>query len=277
MRVACLTLILIFFGAVLGAPEARAASAACSSGYVKDSLDDQIRLYTLCLNSRDLRPGERAWAHGNRGISYLQKGEDDLAMADFGKAIHYDPKFGISYFNRSIIHWSRGDLAAAEADISDAIARPPVRIRAKAYERRGIIRLYEGRCAPALADFDAALKMSRKLAWAHAGRAWVLATCAEQPIRNGTEALKSAQKALSIQDHWKIRDTLAAAYADLGQFEDGARELKLALEMLAADGENASLWQSNLQARLALYEARQPYRDETAEALEAGEWFASIY
>ena len=270
-------LILILFLVVLSPPDAQAASAACSSGYVKDSLDDQIRLYTLCLKSRDLRPGERAWAYGNRGVAYLQKGEDDLAMEDFGKAIHFDPKFALSYFNRSLIHWSRGDLQAAEADITDAIARPPSRIRAKAYERRGIIRMYEGRCAPALADFDAALKMSRKLAWAHAGRAWVLATCAEQPIRNGTEALKSAQRALSIQDHWKIRDSLAAAHAELGKFEDGARELKLALDMLAADGENASLWQSNLQARLALYEARQPYRDEASEALEAGEWFASIY
>jgi tetratricopeptide (TPR) repeat protein len=261
---------------LLGASGAKADRSACSSGYVKDSLDDQIRLYTLCLTGGDLSKGEIAWAFGNRGTVYLRKGDIDRALSDFTKAIEFDPKYALAYYNRAIVYLYRGELDAAEADLTDAIARPPARVRAEAYTRRGVIRMYEGRCAQALPDFDMALKMNRKLAWAYSAKAWLLATCPDDPIRNGAEALKFAQKALSLQDHWKAHDTLAAAYAELGQFEESLRELKVAQEKLAAD-EQAAQWQPHLQARFALYEARRPFREQPSEALAAGEWMASAY
>jgi tetratricopeptide (TPR) repeat protein len=132
------------------------------------------------------------------------------------------------------------------------------------------------RRAQALPDFDMALKMNRKLAWAYSAKAWLLATCPEDSLRDGAEALKFAQKALSLQDHWKAHDALAAAYAELGRFEDSLRELKVAQEQLAAD-EQAAQWQPYLQARLEQYEARQPYRERPSEALAAREWLASAY
>jgi tetratricopeptide (TPR) repeat protein len=201
---------------LLGASGAKADRSACSSGYVKDSLDDQIRLYTLCLTGGSLSRGEISWAFGSRGGAYLQKGEFDRALSDFTRAIEFDPKYALAYYNRAIVYLYRGELDAAEADLTDAIARPPARVRAEAYTRRGVIRMYEGRCAQALPDFDRALKMNRM------------------------------------------------------------RELKLAQEKLAAD-EQAAQWQPHLQARLALYEARQPFREQPSEALAAGEWMASAY
>jgi len=266
---------LVFLLSLLGASCARADISACTSGYVKESPDERIRLYTICLKSGNRR-GDISWAFGSRGIAYLEKGEIDRAIADFTKAIEYDPKFSLAYYNRATAHLYRGDLDAAEADFSDAVTRQPRRVHAEAHARRGVIRMYKGRCGEALTDFDTALKINRKIAWAYSAKAWLLASCADDQIRNGTEALKLAQKAVSLKDHWKGHDALAAAYAELGQFDDSVREQNVALTMLAAQDE-AGPWLPHVAARLALYEKRQPYREQPSESVKAGEWLASTY
>ena len=55
--------------------------------------------------------------------------------------------------------------------------------------------------------------------------AWFLATCPESRFRNGSEAVSSGKKACEIS-HWKDSgdiDTLAAAYADVGDFEQATK------------------------------------------------------
>src|SRR5262249_11088135 len=144
----------------------------------------------------------------------------------------------------------------------------------RAYVFRGVIRMSRS-CSEALNDFDAALRKDRKLAWGYAAKAWVRATCQDEKWRNGAEALQLAQTALSLEDHWKLHDVLAAAYAESGRYDDSVRELKLAEDKLGPDASH-NAWHSSLRARLTLYEARQPYREPTAEPAAAGEWLASL-
>jgi len=257
---------------------AAADTSACSSGYVKDSLDEQIDLYTICLKNGGLSRGEIGWAFGSRGIAYLQKGDIDHALSDFTKSIQYDPKFGLSYFNRASVYlYYREDFQAAEADLTSAIERQPARIRGEALARRGVIRMDDGRCKEALTDFDASLKKDRKVAWVHGARAWLLATCGDDSVRNGAEALKSAQMSASLGDHWKAHDTLAAAYAEVGRFDDSVREENLALGLLAKEQETAALLRPALTARLSLYENHQPCRAQAEGACASREWLVSLY
>jgi tetratricopeptide (TPR) repeat protein len=267
--------VLILVISLFGASVARADMSACSSAYVKESPDEQIALYTLCLTKGDMTSKDLAGAFINRGVAYLRKADADRALADFSKSIHYDPKFGLAYLNRALIYLNRGELQLAEADLTATIERYPARVRARAYSYRGVIRMSRGSCADASRDFDDALKINRKLAWDYGAKAWLLSTCADEQWRNGAEALRLAQKALSLQDHWKFHDVLAAAYAELGRYEDGVRELKLALEKIEAD-ESASPRRASLQARLALYEAGQPYREHAGEENAEGEWLAAF-
>ena len=136
--------------------------------------------------------------------------------------------------------------------------------------------MLRGSCGDAVRDFDVALKMNRKLAWAYGAKAWLLSTCADEQWRNGPAALQLAQKSLSLQDHWKFHDVLAAAYAELGRYEDSVRELKLAQEKIRAD-DSGSAWRASLQTRLALYEAGQPYREQPGAANTGSEWLAALY
>ena len=95
--------VLIFVGSLFGGSVARADMSACSSAYVKDSLDEQIELYTICLTHGQMSAQHLAGAFINRGVAYLRKGDTDRALEDFNKSIHYDPKFGLAYLNRALI------------------------------------------------------------------------------------------------------------------------------------------------------------------------------
>lgn len=90
--------------------------------------------------------------------------------------------------------------------------------------------------------------------------AWLLATCPRSELRNGAEAVRLAERACEATAHSdaNLLDTLAAAYAEIGQFADAVETIKQALAAPAVAA-NADL-AAELTARLRLYEAGQPYR-----------------
>lgn len=90
--------------------------------------------------------------------------------------------------------------------------------------------------------------------------AWVLATCPEAPLRNGPGAVEVAEQAARITRGGvpEVLDTLAAAYAEAGRFDDAVRTARIALEQ--AKARNIAGIQEVEPGRLALYEAGVPYR-----------------
>ncbi len=57
-----------------------------------------------------------------------------------------------------------------------------------------------------------------------------------------------------------IMDTLAAAFAEAGRFEDAATMERLAISLLPQDFDPQE--RANWQARLALYQQGRPYREK---------------
>jgi hypothetical protein len=87
-----------------------------------------------------------------------------------------------------------------------------------------------------------------------------LATCPDERQRDGKRAVVMATKACTISG-WKdpyLIDTLAAAYAESGDFEAAIRWQTKALEMLSRDEQAV---QAGRQ-RLELYRENKPYREE---------------
>jgi multidrug efflux pump subunit AcrA (membrane-fusion protein) len=93
--------------------------------------------------------------------------------------------------------------------------------------------------------------------------AWQLATCPDDELRDGKLAVQLAQKT-------KDMDTLAAAYAEIDAFADAVAAQKRAIEQLDRGpepknqqaAERRKERRTQMQARLAAYEANRPYRDE---------------
>jgi hypothetical protein len=113
------------------------------------------------------------------------------------------------------------------------------------------------------AQAQAALEKARELgpddhvmfnAWA-----WFQATCPDSRFRDGTQAVANATRACE-KTNWKVDgiiDTLAAAYAEAGDFAQAVHFQKRVLEarVLPESVRTKAL------ARLALYEQGKPYRE----------------
>ncbi len=91
--------------------------------------------------------------------------------------------------------------------------------------------------------------------------AWVLCTCPADASRNGEEAVRLAEQAnlLSGRTNASYLDTLAAAYAEVGRFEDARKTADEAIRQAQIAG-RADLVKSSGQ-RKALYELGKPYHE----------------
>jgi uncharacterized protein len=87
--------------------------------------------------------------------------------------------------------------------------------------------------------------------------AWLLATSTNAAMRNGAEAVALAEKAVAATSRTNkdILDTLAAAYAETGQFEKAVSTQKDAISLIK-DEDSKALYISHLK----LYETNSPYR-----------------
>jgi len=91
--------------------------------------------------------------------------------------------------------------------------------------------------------------------------AWLLATSKDEKIRDGKEAVDCARKACEATQ-WNNAnhlDTLAAAYAEAGDFDQAAGYAQKAMQ--AADPTKEVELASNIVKRWKLYENKQPYRE----------------
>lgn len=89
--------------------------------------------------------------------------------------------------------------------------------------------------------------------------AWFLATHPLASVRNGKIAIANARKAVALEDNPNYLDTLAAAYAEAGRFDEAISTQQQALAL--AKGQDAELIEE-LTAHLKAYEAGQPWREE---------------
>jgi Flp pilus assembly protein TadD len=90
--------------------------------------------------------------------------------------------------------------------------------------------------------------------------AWILATSPDATLRNGKEALNDAEKACQLTGYKRAEmlSSLAAAYAEEGDFSNAVETVQTALKAATATG-NARLISSDQQF-LQLYSAGKPFR-----------------
>jgi tetratricopeptide (TPR) repeat protein len=91
--------------------------------------------------------------------------------------------------------------------------------------------------------------------------AWLLAANHDSAVRNGTEAVKLAERACKLNDYKTpvLVGTLAAAYAEAGRFGDAVTTAEKARELALAAGQKETADRNG--ELLELYRAGRPYHE----------------
>jgi tetratricopeptide (TPR) repeat protein len=135
----------------------------------------------------------------------------------------------------------------------------------QALRLRGDVLLALGRHADAINDYEEAVKNipedEEDLSGVLNNLSWVLSTSPEDSVRNGDRALEAGLKACELTEYKKshILSTLAAAYAELGQFDKAIEWSSKAVE-LGAKEEAEQLDQ--LKEELKNYQDKKPWREK---------------
>jgi tetratricopeptide (TPR) repeat protein len=194
----------------------------------------------------------------DRGITLTDENKLDAARQSFDAAIRVDPKSSAAYYHRARVLRLQKQWAAAVQDYDTALRLAPT-FYASAIMRGNTLE-HLGMYDRSLADFNRVLKLGvfeETRAWALDERAWLLATCPNPSFRNGKQAIADAKHACNITS-WRYAssvDTLAAAFAEVGDFESAVRYQKKAM---AIDQKAEAL--DGADQRLALYLRHQPLR-----------------
>ena len=236
--------------------------------------------------------GETAELQNSLGIALAEKGRVDEAIPHFEKAVALDPANGDAHanlgrayaagqrFEQAIPHYekalernpgsaelhsllglalaNRNRVAEAIPHLERALAISPGLVEARYY--LGSALMIDGQKAQALAHWRQALSQAPDNVRLLNDTAWVLATCADAALRNGTEAVTLAGHAVDLTSGREpaLLATLAAAYAESGRF-DRAVELEQRATDLATRQGNAPL-AATLRARLTQLQAKMPIR-----------------
>lgn len=129
---------------------------------------------------------------------------------------------------------------------------------AQAFVGRALARRASEAFAPALADLDRAIEIAPSPQLL-ALRAYALATCPDDTVRDGRRAVESATRALELtrgEPDVDVLDAAAVAAAEAGDFAGAVAYQRRALGLATEENRPA------LEARLRLFESRRAYHEE---------------
>jgi len=165
-----------------------------------------------------------------KGLMFNRARQYDLAIEAFTTAIELIPGDVEAYNYRGVARIYQGDYDGAIADYTAALQIKPA--CAEALNNRGFAWVRKGNLSRALNDFSRAIEIKPGLLDAYNSKAWILATSSQAGYRNAKEAVALAQKAVEINAGIDSLDTLAAAYAANGQFEEAVATQKQVVHKL---------------------------------------------
>jgi Flp pilus assembly protein TadD len=209
------------------------------------------------LHNRRRTRGDRLVARGRKLVA---EGREADALKAYHQALEHDPDHAEALLR----------LASLLLQTENATLRDPA--QALHYARRACqatvhgkgraLRLLAavlgvlGQCGDARDALEQALECNPKGSASLNNLAWLYATCPDPGLRDGSKAVRFATRACDLTE-WEeahILDTLAAAHAELGEFEEAVRWQSRAIELTPRDDK------SDYEARLQLYHTGQPFR-----------------
>jgi tetratricopeptide (TPR) repeat protein len=197
---------------------------------------------------------DSAVAQNNLARVLHSLGDFKLAVEHYENALRIDPKLAIAHNNFGILLIQRGELVKGEKHLREALRLKPENIETefnlalalnqqrrwdeaavlfkkissnyandpKARYEFGLALYRLNKVREAMSEFASAILIQPDFSDALDGLAWILSTDTRPSFRNGKEAVPMAERASQLtgrNDPIKLR-TLAAAYAEVGRFDE---------------------------------------------------------
>jgi tetratricopeptide (TPR) repeat protein len=194
--------------------------------------------------------------HYYRGSLYSRQGEFSKAVSDLTIALRRESDKGAVYGSRGGAYEGMGRKEAARSDYEQVTRVPPK--DAAHYSDRGRACFALGQYKAAASDHAKARRMETGQDFVLNSAAWFEATCPDPVFRDGRAAVRDATRACE-RSRWKdpaSLDTLAVAYAEVGDFDRAIKFENQALPLATALPHESSL----LREHLRLFQEHKPFR-----------------
>ena len=201
----------------------------------------------------------------NRGLAYLRKSQYDEGIIELTKAIELNPRYARAYYDRGTAYGKKGQYDHAISDFTKAIELNPKHLRA--YINRGYVYKLKGHYDQAISDYSKAIEINPKNPQAYNNKAWILATCVDARYRDGERAVELSQNAVELSPTPGHLDTLAAAYAEAGKFEDAITTQEKVIDLMQKEGKPKNQI-DQCKKHLKSYKAHKPWRESRPDKLK---------
>lgn len=217
---------------------------------------DYAKVITDATEAIRLQPSQAVY--NLRGSAYYDRGEYEIAVADFDDALKLGPPDGTIFHNRGNAWRGKGDYAKAIADYDMSIKANPK--SAFSYQNRGISKEALGDLDGALTDINQAIRLDPTLPQPLINRTaiWRVRGDYDRAIADGSEALRLAKEKPPVNIMTPPNSVLisgythrALAYEAKGDYAHASDDYKATLAIAASDaGSKAN--QATAKVRLSL-------------------------
>ena len=183
----------------------------------------------------------------------------DEAIVHLRQATEFRPDYPDAHYNLGTALFQKGDLDGAIAEWRTTLSIHPY--DAGAHTSLGNALVQKGLLPEAADHYEKALQSDPDAILPLNNLAWVMSTGPDDSLRNNEIAVKLAMKAnqLSKEANPVFIRTLAAAYAQAGQFENAIETARRAAEQANRQGQQQFARQ--MMEDVDLYQRRTPLRD----------------
>src|SRR6516162_3036203 len=230
----------------------------------RGQLNDALSYFqrALAIRSRSANRHDNfslALIHGSVGDVLARQGRLDEAIVHLRQAVDLRPDYPDAHHNLGTALFQKGDLDGAIAEWRTTLSIHPY--DAGAHTSLGNALVQKGWLREAADHYEKALQSDPDAILPLNNLAWVISTGPDDSLRNNEIGVELATKAnrLSKESNAVFIRTLAAAYAQAGQFENAIETARRAAEQ--ADREGQQGLAVEIMGDVALYQRHMPLRD----------------
>ncbi len=220
----------------------------------RGKIEDAIAQYEHALR---ISPNY-AEAHNNLAAALLQAGRPQEAIEHLVQALRIKPDYAEAHNNIGNALFAAGRIEDAIAQYQQALSIKPD--YTEAHNNLGVALFLLGKAEEASTHFEQALRSQPDFADVQRNLAWLLATLPPAEGGDPIRAVALAERACALTGNQvpPYLDTLAAAYAAAGRFDDAIATAQKAIELARAAGQLQTA--SEIEAHLQLYRSGRPLR-----------------